>query len=80
MVDIDDLQDHLEELAKFEINGRQIRNIVTTARQYAGWKEKKLDYECLIDAIEIGGKFDTYLTRLKGGMTYDQIAADEGFR
>ena len=80
MVDIDDLQDHLEELAKFEMNGRQIRNVITTARQYAEWKGKKLDYECLKDVIEISGKFDTYLTKLRGGFTYDQIAEDEGFR
>jgi hypothetical protein len=80
MVDIDNLRDHLEELEKFEMNGRQIRNVITTARQYAEWKEIKLDYECLKDVIEISGKFDTYLTKLKGGMSYDQIAEDEGFR
>jgi hypothetical protein len=80
MVDIADLQDHLEELTKFEMNGRQIRNVITTARQYAEWKEMKLDYNCLKDVIEISGKFDTYLTKLRGGMTYDQIAEDEGFR
>ena len=80
MVDIDDLRGHLEELEKFEMNGRQIRNVITTARQYAEWKKMKLDYECLKDVIEISGKFDTYLTKLKGGMSYDQIAEDEGFR
>jgi hypothetical protein len=80
MVDIANLQDHLEELAKSEMNGRQIRNVITTARQYAEWKKMKLDYKCLKDVIEISGKFDTYLTKLRGGMTYDQIAEDEGFR
>jgi hypothetical protein len=78
MVDIGDLIDHLEELEKFEMNGRQIRNVITTARQYAEWKGKKLDYECLKDVIEISGKFDTYLTKLRGGLTYDQVAEDEG--
>lgn len=80
MVDIDDLQDHLEDLAKFEMNGRQIRNVITTARQYTEWKGKMLNYEYLKDVIEISGKFDTYLTKLRGGFTYDQIAEDEGLR
>ncbi|KAF2792274.1 P-loop containing nucleoside triphosphate hydrolase protein [Melanomma pulvis-pyrius CBS 109.77] len=80
MVNIQDLQDHLEDLSKFEMNGRQIRNVITTARQYAEWKGEKLSFEYLKDVIEISGKFDTYLTKLRGGFTYDQIAGDEGLR
>lgn len=34
-VDTDDLREHLDELAAHDMNGRQIRNSITTARQLA---------------------------------------------
>lgn len=79
-VDIEDLRDHLEELQAVEMNGRQIRNAITTARQYAEWKKRVMNYEHLRDVIEISGRFDTYLDKLRGGYTYDQAAEDEGIR
>ena len=79
-VDINDLRDHLEELQEVEMNGRQIRNAITTARQYAEWKGKIMNYEHLKDVIEVSGRFDKYLDKLHGGYTYDQLAEDEGLR
>ena len=79
-VDIADLRDHLEELKEEKMNGRQIRNAITTARQYAQWKGSVLNYGHLRDVIEISGRFDQYLDRLNGGSTQDQLAEDEGLR
>jgi len=80
MIDFDDLKDHLEQLAEHKMNGRQIRNAITTARQYAQWKKTVLTYSHLKDVIEISGRFDLYLDKLHGGYTQDQLAEDEGLR
>ncbi|KAI1820846.1 hypothetical protein F4861DRAFT_521315 [Xylaria intraflava] len=79
-IDIDDLRDHLVELKEEEMNGRQIRNAITTARQYAKWKGETLTYAKLKDVIEVAGRFDKYLNRLHRGLTQDQLAEDEGVR
>ncbi|KAI9704067.1 MAG: hypothetical protein M1820_005689 [Bogoriella megaspora] len=80
LIDIADLRDKLEELAKEKMNGRQIRNALTTARQYAEWKHTTLTYEHLKDVIEVSGRFDKYLDKLNGGLTQDELAEDEGRR
>ncbi|KAI1751152.1 hypothetical protein F4782DRAFT_505964 [Xylaria castorea] len=78
-IDVDDLRDHLVDLKEEEMNGRQIRNAITTARQYAKWKGETLTYAKLKDVIEVAGRFDKYLDRLHG-RTQDQLAKDEGLR
>lgn len=40
-IDFDDLEDNIEQLAKREMNGREIRNAITTARQYARWERQQ---------------------------------------
>lgn len=62
------------------MNGRQIRNAITTARQYAQWKKTVLTYDHLKDIIEISGRFDKYLDRLNDGYSQDQLAQNEGLR
>lgn len=79
-VDIAGLRDHLEALQEEKMNGRQIRNAITTARQYAQWKGSTLTYELLKDVIEVSGRFDTYLDNLHGGFTQDQLAEDNLLR
>ncbi|KAI0543546.1 hypothetical protein F4679DRAFT_577526 [Xylaria curta] len=79
-IDVDDLRDHLVELKDEEMNGRQIRNAITTARQYAKWKGETLTYAKLKDVIEVAGRFDKYLNKLHRGLTQDQLAEDEGLR
>lgn len=80
-VNVDELRDHLEELQSIEINGRQIRNAITTARQYAEWKnEGPMSYEHLKITLDVAGKFDSYSEKLRGGLTDDQIAEEEGIR
>jgi SpoVK/Ycf46/Vps4 family AAA+-type ATPase len=79
-IDIDDLRDHLGPLKDEEMNGRQIRNVITTARQYAKWKKEPLTYQYLKDVIEISGRFDGYLNKLHGGFSNDEIAQHDGLR
>ncbi|ETS77200.1 hypothetical protein PFICI_11074 [Pestalotiopsis fici W106-1] len=77
-IDLDDLRYHLEDLQKEDMNGRQIRNAITTARQYAKWKKVTLTYQHLKDVIEVSGRFDQYLSKVRGGLSEDQLAEDEG--
>ncbi|ERF77115.1 hypothetical protein EPUS_07656 [Endocarpon pusillum Z07020] len=87
-VETQDLRDHLEDLSKEKMNGRQIRNAITTARQYADWQSeqskdgvvKKMTYGHLKDVIEVASRFDKYLDQLHGGLSADQLAEDEGLR
>lgn len=79
-VDLADLRDHLEDLKEGEINGRQIRNVITTARQYAKWKGVTFTYVHLKEVIEVSGRFDVYLNKLHGGLPQDQLVDDEGLR
>lgn len=79
-IDIADLRDHLNDLKNEKMNGRQIRNAITTARQYAGWKGITLTNVHLKDVIEVSGRFDKYLDQLNGGFTQDQVAEGEGLR
>ncbi|TRX97310.1 hypothetical protein FHL15_001588 [Xylaria flabelliformis] len=79
-IDVDDLRDHLVEMKEEEVNGRQTRNAITTARQYAKWKGETLTYAKLKDVIEVAGCFDKYLKELHRGLTQDQLAKDEGVR
>ncbi|TGJ78878.1 hypothetical protein E0Z10_g9881 [Xylaria hypoxylon] len=79
-VDYDDLSDHIDELAKADINGRQIRNAITTARQLAQFDGERFSYKQLQHVMNVAGKFDTYLKEVKAGLTDDQIARDDGAR
>ncbi|KAI9690591.1 MAG: hypothetical protein M1820_009986 [Bogoriella megaspora] len=70
----DALSDNIDKLAKHEMNGRQIRYVITTARQLARYRNQVLDYELLDHVIAISGKFDTYLKIVKEGLTGDDTA------
>ncbi|KAJ6007819.1 hypothetical protein N7540_011795 [Penicillium herquei] len=79
-INMSDLQANLDALKHEKLNGRQIRNVITTARQYAKWRKVELRYEHLKDVIEISGRFCTYLDRLKGGYSAAELAKDSGIR
>lgn len=79
-VNIEDLRRHTDDLAKHNMNGRQIRNALTTARQLALYKEVDMDYGHLKHAINVAGRFDRYLLQVKEGTTDDQWAREEGVR
>lgn len=85
-MDFDDLVLHIHDLSSHEMNGRQIRNIITTARQLAEFRGKSLNFEILQKVIKVAGKFDTYLHNVKkmktvkDGTVDDEIARDAGAR
>lgn len=60
-IDVEDIMGNLHVLQREKLNGRQIRNAVTTARQYAKWKREVLTYDHLKDVIEVSARFDEYL-------------------
>ncbi|KAI0871174.1 AAA family ATPase [Hypoxylon argillaceum] len=52
-IDFDDVECFLGELAAFGLNGHQIRNAITAARQYASFKGVAMDHEHLKHVIEV---------------------------
>jgi len=62
------------------MNGRQIRNAITTARQLAQFDGKKFSYAQLQHVIGVAGKFEGYLKDVKQGYSDDQLARDDGIR
>lgn len=79
-IDYQEILDSLDELASHELNGRQIRNIITTARQLAKFRKKTLDYGLLQEVISLSGKFDEYFSKLNENQSDEQIARSDGLR
>ena len=71
---------HLDALARPAMNGRQIRNAVTTARQLARFRKTKLSYTHLKQAIGVSQKFENYVKDVKGGQDDDEIAEQDMLR
>ena len=61
-----DIKKHIDDLAAYNMNGRQIRNAITSARQLSRFKKQKLNFASLKNVIEVGQRFETYLLELKG--------------
>ena len=79
-IDYDTIDSYIEELSEYEMNGRQIRNAITTARQLAQFKKKPMTWGHLRHVIKVSGKFDNYLKGVHEDMSDDLIARGEGFR
>ena len=79
-IDFDDVYKHINDLARNELNGRQIRNAITTGRQLSRHLEKDLDYEDLQKVIKIALKFDRLTTDMQGGMNDDERKREDGIR
>jgi AAA+ superfamily predicted ATPase len=74
-IDIDDIRDHVSELAnQFEMNGRQIRNVITTARQLAKHRKQIMNFSHLEHVINFSARFEKYLQDVKVGLTDDEMA------
>lgn len=82
LIDVGDLQNHWKDWQQVEMDGRHVRNAITTARQYARWKtaDKSLVYKHLKDVIEVAGRFDKYIDKVHQGRSQEQGAEDEGLR
>ena len=65
-IDLKDLQMNIDKLAAIDINGRQIRNAVTTARHLARFRKDGLAYRHVQAAIATVVRFDEYLLEVKG--------------
>jgi SpoVK/Ycf46/Vps4 family AAA+-type ATPase len=72
-LDISDLSEHAESLGNEDLNGRQIKNVLTNACRYARWKKVPLTCKHIKDVIEVSGRFGTFLE--KGNE--DELAFDE---
>ena len=79
-IDFDNIMANIGSLSKYEMNGRQIRNVITTGRQLALYKTTKLDFERLKHVIDVSGKFDKYLLEVNRDITDDDFAREEGRR
>jgi ATP-dependent Clp protease ATP-binding subunit ClpA len=75
-----DLEMNVAKLADVKINGRQIRNAVTTARHLARFRKERLVYQHLLKAIELIKKFDEYITDVNQGVTDERLARESQLR
>lgn len=80
LVDIQDLEMNVGQLATVDLNGRQIRNAVTTARHLAKFRKERLVYRHIQRAIASIQKFDEYLLDLSGGVTDERWARETQLR
>ncbi|EPE06110.1 aaa family atpase [Ophiostoma piceae UAMH 11346] len=72
-IDLIELKACIPELKKHKINGRQIRNVVTTARQLAQFHNKTFGQEELEKAIKVSSEFDKYLDDVRRAKEDDEI-------
>ncbi|KAF4843689.1 ATPase family AAA domain-containing protein 3 [Colletotrichum siamense] len=72
-INSEEIRQHLPELATANLNGRQIRNVISTARQLAVYRKMRLGYEHIACVIGEASKFDEYMKELSQGYTADDI-------
>lgn len=77
--DMSELTKKVPMLAEHNLNGRQIRNTIKTARQLAAYRKKTFEYEHLKAVIDVTNEFESYLRKTKGHSD-DEFAAAEGIR
>ncbi|OMP85740.1 Proteasome-activating nucleotidase [Diplodia seriata] len=79
-VDIETILASINKLAKYEMNGRQIRNAITTARQLALFKKETLTTKHLDHSVRVSGKFDQYLDEVHDQIKDDDMARESAIR
>ena len=79
-VDFEGIQRKFRILARYQLNGRQIRNTLNTARQLAQFRGQRLEYDHLQQAIKNVMEFETYVTKLHDGQTDEEYAEAAGIR
>ncbi|KAF5580458.1 aaa family atpase [Fusarium pseudocircinatum] len=72
-MDIKSMRDRLDDLAEAPLNGREIRNMISTSRQLAVFRKEKLCYQHLESVMAEAKKFGEYIKRVHKGYTSDQI-------
>lgn len=78
--DFEDIRAHISELSERNLNGREIRNAISTARQLAMYKGEPMKYNHLERVIKETSKFEHYITELNKGFSSDEIRKDKGER
>ncbi|KAL9611363.1 MAG: hypothetical protein Q9167_003982 [Letrouitia subvulpina] len=78
-VNFEEIKLHLDDLTERDLNGRQIRNVLTTARQLAIFRNERLDWGHLDQALSVSADFNKYLDRLQSNID-EQRAIDIGLR
>jgi SpoVK/Ycf46/Vps4 family AAA+-type ATPase len=78
-IDAADIYKTVPELARHEMNGRQIRNAITTARQLALYKKESLNIHHLEHSIMVSGKFDRYLVDVHQ-LKDEEMMREDGIR
>ncbi|KAI0506425.1 ATPase [Xylaria bambusicola] len=78
--DFQDIRAHIPEMAERNLNGREIRNAISTARQLAMYKREPMSYKHLERVIKETSKFEAYITELNRGFSSDEISKDKGER
>ncbi|KAF4453922.1 hypothetical protein F53441_3447 [Fusarium austroafricanum] len=73
-MDIPDLRKHLDELSQANLNGREIRNSLSIARQLALYRQEALQFHHLKDVMDEAKKFDDYLNKVHDGYSADDIS------
>lgn len=79
-VNVNEMTAKVGELADANLNGRQIRNAISTARQLSRYLKEPLGYKHLTAVIDEAKKFDEYLLELNRTYTADEIQRDKGER
>lgn len=74
-VNIEELRDKIDVLAKEKLNGRQIRNAITSARQLARFRDKPLGYSHLDQTIRVVDEFERYVEKTHGHSAGDYARA-----
>ncbi|KAI4950396.1 hypothetical protein J4E91_004278 [Alternaria rosae] len=69
----------LDVLARYKLNGRQIRNAINTARQLAQYKKEYLRYTHVDQAIRVVNEFEKYVADIHGHDD-EEYARDQGLR
>jgi len=75
-INAEEVRAKIKELAKTELNGREIRNAVSTARQLAMFRRQPMGYDHLRIVIAEAEKFEKYLLELNKGFTRDEMMED----
>jgi SpoVK/Ycf46/Vps4 family AAA+-type ATPase len=78
-VDFEELNEKLYVLAKHKLNGRQIRNTISTARQLAQYRKEKLRFMHMNQALQVVDEFEKYVTDVHGHSD-EEYARDLGTR
>ncbi|KAK1977836.1 ATPase [Colletotrichum cereale] len=79
-IDAEGIRKHLKKLAGANLNGREIRNAVSTARQLAIHRKEHMGYSHILRVIEEVDRFDEYLKELGRGFSQDDISRGKGER